>query len=170
MNSSKRILIIDDDLSIRDALKKVLGGIGYTVVLAADGREGVICLEEQEFDLLLLDLDLPKVSGFDVLDVAAERHPALPVLILTGELDQCEPGALVGADALMEKPPDVALLLKTVDELLNEPAARRLRRLEEGPLEARPLPPADGSVLYLSGRAADPGVRLGPKIPFKPKE
>lgn len=136
----KRILIVDDDAAVGEALRRVLAATGYEVVWIADGEAGVSRLQQEPFDLLLLDLNLPKVSGFDILDLVGERYPCLPVLILTGQLEHCEPGALSGADVLLEKPPDVTLLLKTVEGLLSESAATRLRRLGEHVARARALP------------------------------
>lgn len=124
-----RILIIDDDKSVRDSLSKVLQETGYSVELAADGREGAMFLVGKEFDLLVLDLDLPKLSGFDLLDIRLERQPALPVIILTGMASQCEPGALGIIDALLEKPADVRVLLGTIEKLVTEPKEKRAQRL-----------------------------------------
>jgi DNA-binding response OmpR family regulator len=129
----KRILVIDDDVSVRDALKKILNTSGYSVKLASDGREGADSLARDKFDLLVLDLDLPNVSGFDILDVAAERDASLPILILTAMADQCETGSVAGADAVLEKPPDVWLLMNTIERLLAETPAERLERLAHGP-------------------------------------
>ena len=126
------VLVIDDDASIRAALKKVLAESGYRVVLAADGREGTRRLKEQECDLVVLDLDLPKISGWDILDLTAAGCSLLPVVVLTGYSGECVPGALVGADALLEKPPEVGLLLKTIAGLLAEPANKRAERRAQG--------------------------------------
>lgn len=131
-NMKNRILVVDDDAGVGDSLKRVLEETGYTVVLAADGQEGVSRLSQQEFDLLLLDLNLPKISGFDILDLVTEHYPSVAVIILTGLLDQCEPGALAGADALVEKPPDVDLLLRTMENLLREPAGKRWPKISNG--------------------------------------
>ena len=130
---TKSILVVDDDAAIRDSLKKLLDEAGYSTVVANDGREGAAALAGREFDLLILDLDLPKVSGWDILDTAALNHPLLPIIILTGLLDQCEPGSTASADAFLEKPPDVPLLLKLVEQLLDEPAEARLRRSSGSP-------------------------------------
>lgn len=123
----KRILVIDDDASVREALEKILMASGYAVELASDGREGAERLEKCEFDLLVLDLDLPELSGFDLLDIIAMRAYALPVLILTGMADKCDSGAVAGADALLQKPPDVWLLMNTIERLLTLPSAARMR-------------------------------------------
>ncbi|HZR16256.1 MAG TPA: response regulator [Verrucomicrobiae bacterium] len=135
----RRILVIDDDVSVRDALKKILNTSGYSVQLASDGREGADSLAQDKFDLLVLDLDLPEVSGFDILDIVAERDASLPIVILTGMAGQCEAGSVAGADALLEKPPDVWLLLNTIERLLGETSAERLERLAHGPPPPHPV-------------------------------
>lgn len=127
--AKRSILIVDDDSVIRASLEKVLRDTGYTVELACDGREGLARLEQQTFELLLLDLNLPEVSGFDILDVTREKYPPLRVIILTGLLDQCEQAALVGADLAIEKPPEAASLLKAISELLSEPVEPRIYAL-----------------------------------------
>lgn len=116
----KQILILDDDTSVRESVCKVLAASGYQVVLAADGKSGLAQLRRQSFDLLLLDLDLPDLTGFDILDSIRERAPWLPVIILTGVAEQCAPGSLLGAAALLHKPADVLLLLQTVETLLKQ--------------------------------------------------
>ena len=135
----KRILVIDDDVSVRSALKKILNTAGYSVKLASNGREGADSLVREKFDLLVLDLDLPEVSGFDILDFAADRDACLPIVILTGMAGQCEAGSVAGADAVLEKPPDVWRLLNTIERLLTETTAERLERLAHGPQRQHPL-------------------------------
>lgn len=124
----KRILIIDDDPFVGQALKKVLHEAGYLAAVCEDGEEGVTKLESGHFDLLVLDLNLPGLSGFDILDRTRVRHSALRVVVLTAFADQCEPGSMEGADAVFEKPPDVRALLTRIDKLLSEPATKWVRR------------------------------------------
>lgn len=143
---NKQILIIDDDLVVRNSLKKVLQDLGHRVALAADGQEGLACLKQETFDLLLLDLDLPKISGWDLLDHVQKQGARLPVVVLTAFLDQCEPGALAQADAWLEKPPDVSRLLQTLDQLLHEPAEVRCLRLVGS---TNPLVSPERSYLHL---------------------
>jgi DNA-binding response OmpR family regulator len=130
------VLIVDDDASVRAAITKVLQEAGCVVRSVADGRQGLRQLEQQEFQLLVLDLDLPEISGWDVLDFAGAHRPLMAVLILTGFSSQCAPGSLLGADAVMEKPPDVNRLLRTIQLLLREPVDARLRRRSQGPIGA----------------------------------
>jgi CheY-like chemotaxis protein len=144
-------------------LEKVLVGTGYQVQLAADGAAGLAKLQALCFDLLLLDLNLPDLTGFDILDAAAERTPLIPVIILTGEAEQCAPGSLSGAAALLNKPVDVLELLKTIEQVLAQPAESRLpgapdnllgtRRepvMGSAPMRASPLWRRSGSGAALS--------------------
>lgn len=132
------LLIMDDDASVRAALIKVLETAGYQVSGAADGQEGIICLNETRFHLLILDLELPKVSGWDVLDLVMTRFPKMPVIVMSAFFDQCVPGALTGADALLEKPPDVSRLLAVVADLSTGRAEEQLRKRSYLAPAARP--------------------------------
>jgi len=125
----KRILIADDDPAVREALKKVLEAEGFEVLLAADGDEAEARVSSEPLDLLVLDLRLPKQSGWNVFGLATALKPQLPIVILTGLKDQIENRFLPGVDALLEKPLEAAVLLRTVNRLLSEPAIQRLTRL-----------------------------------------
>lgn len=157
------ILVIDDDLAVRDSLKQVLEQTGYSVATAQDGEAGLALLQGSPCDLLILDLDLPKISGWDVIDFVTTNRPALPVIILTAMADQCEPGATAGADAVLVKPPDVAHLLATVQGLLTT-SARRLkpRQRSRGVIFVPPTPPRS-NYLRLAALPAllSRGVRRG---------
>jgi DNA-binding response OmpR family regulator len=122
------VLVVDDDPSVRSSLIDLLQEAGCQVWAAADGRQGLHLLQQQPFQLMLLDLQLPEISGWDLLDLAGAHWPLMPVLVLTGFSSQCVPGSLYGADAFLEKPPDPGCLLNTVSLLLNEPAEARLNR------------------------------------------
>lgn len=125
----KSVLVVDDDASVRQSIKKVLEGAGYEVAAACDGEEAVVQFVPEQIDLVLLDLNLPLRSGWDVFERLTSRYPFVPVIIITGMPDQYRTALAAGASALMEKPVDVPALLKTMDELLAEPKEARLRRL-----------------------------------------
>ena len=125
----KTILIVDDDAPIRESLRKVLQAEGYEVVLAADGLEALNRFDPERVDLLLLDLNMPGKSGWDVFERFTFINPLLPIIIITGRDNQCELAVAAGVGALMEKPLDVPFLLRTMTDLLAEPAEARLRRL-----------------------------------------
>jgi CheY-like chemotaxis protein len=125
----KRVLVVDDDSAVRQSVSKVLEGAGYEVAAAADGEDAVIQFAPERVDLVLLDLNLPVRSGWDVFERLTTRYPLVPIIIITGMPDQYETALAAGAGALMEKPIDVPALLKTIDELLIQPKEARLRRL-----------------------------------------
>jgi DNA-binding response OmpR family regulator len=125
----RRILVIDDDAQIRESLCKVLRAEGYEVALAADGLEGTRQSNEDEFDLVLLDLNLPDSSGWDIFGMMTSSHPFVPVIVITARQNQRDLAMKVGVGALMEKPLDVPLLLKTIDRLVGEEPQAHLRRL-----------------------------------------
>ena len=102
---------------------------GYEVVLAADGPEALGELDGRPIDLLLLDLKLPTRSGWDVFEQVTSANPLLPVIVITGKDKQSAMAMAAGVGALMEKPLDVSLLLKTIAELLVEHPEKRLKRL-----------------------------------------
>jgi DNA-binding response OmpR family regulator len=125
----KKVLVVDDDDSLRASLKKVLQQAGYDVVLAGGGLEAAIRFEPGEIDLLLLDLNLPNLSGWDVFEHLTTRYPFVPVIIITGMPNQYRTALAAGVGALFEKPVEVPALLKRMEELLAEPNEARLRRL-----------------------------------------
>jgi DNA-binding response OmpR family regulator len=125
----KRILIVDDDASVRKALGKVLEDEGYNIMLAADGREALEQFESEPVDLLLLDIGLPIRNGWDTFERITSQAPAFPIIIITGKANQHDMAVAAGVGALIEKPLDVSQLLKTIQELLAESPEARLRRL-----------------------------------------
>lgn len=101
-----RILVVEDEQKIAEALKRGLAAEGYQVVTAASGEEGFFCLNSQPFDLLLLDLMLPGRDGLEVLTTLRAKGFTLPVLVLTGR-DTVEDRVLgldSGADDYLVKP------------------------------------------------------------------
>lgn len=137
----KRVLVVDDDDSVRQSLEKVLEDAGYSVVLAASGAEAVRRFEPGQIDLLLLDLNLPKQSGWDVFAELTTRHPLVPVIIITGMPNQYFTALAAGVGALFEKPVEVPALLQTMAELLAEPDEVRLQRLHGDRDDTRFEPP-----------------------------
>jgi len=125
----KRILLVDDDPQIRESLYKVLRSEGYEVVLAANAQESVDKFDPERTDLLLLDLNLPGQSGWDIFERMSFLNPLLPIIIITGRPFQFEMAAAAGVGALIEKPLDIPYLLRSITELLAEPPETRIERL-----------------------------------------
>jgi two-component system phosphate regulon sensor histidine kinase PhoR len=79
-----KILVIDDEQRIRDACSLVLSDLGYTVATAEDGEKGLGIIRAQHYDIVLVDLMMPSISGFDVLSVIKDNHPDTVVIVITG--------------------------------------------------------------------------------------
>ncbi|MFM2055201.1 MAG: hypothetical protein RL456_3238, partial [Pseudomonadota bacterium] len=101
-----RILIAEDDQVLADGLLRSLRSAGYAVDHVGSGSEADAALAAHEFDLLILDLGLPKMHGLEVLKKLRSRGSAVPVLILTAadSIEQRVKGLDLGADDYMAKP------------------------------------------------------------------
>src|SRR5438552_832508 len=107
-----RILIAEDDAILADGLRHTLRRSGYAVDWVKNGGEADAALGTYEFDLLILDISLPKLSGFEVLKRLRARNSRLPVLLLTalGSVDDRVRGLDAGADDYLAKPFQLAEL------------------------------------------------------------
>jgi len=123
-----KVLVVDDDASVRGSLRKVLEDEGYEVILAGDGQEAVERFGRDQVDLVLMDLGLPIMNGWDAFERITSQNPVLPVIIITGQADQYDTALAAGVGALMEKPLDAPRLLQTMQKLLAEPNETRLFR------------------------------------------
>lgn len=117
----KTILLADDDPAIRQTLGQVLALEQYNVVFAATGRETAAQFISHLPDLVLLDLNMPDRDGWDAFYLMNSTHPSVPVIVITALPHQHERAASLGVAALMEKPLDIPVLLKTVQDLLEQP-------------------------------------------------
>jgi len=142
----KTILIAVNDLSVRKSLGRVLKDAGYEVMEAADGAEAVQQFKMGQIDLLLLDISLPMRTGWDAFENITSKAPAFPIIIITGDDNQYDIAVATRVGVLMEKPLDVNRLLKTIQELLAEPAENRSRRLSGYSQNVRFVPPPPPSV------------------------
>jgi CheY-like chemotaxis protein len=119
---SKRILIADDDRSLRRVLGKILTAAGYEVFLVEDGKAAVERAAEVKPDLVITDGLMPKMHGFLVCKVIKEMQPAPKVIMLTAVYTKlnyrCEARDRYGADELLTKPFEVANLLKCIERHL----------------------------------------------------
>jgi CheY-like chemotaxis protein len=119
----KRILIVDDDPSIRYMLGRILLDEGYEALAAANGREGLKTAATHDVDLVLLDLKMPGMNGQETLQELALLRPGLPVIIMTAYPGQQGQGPLAGFSALLQKPLDFPMLLEAIRKLLPQAAA-----------------------------------------------
>ncbi len=111
-----RLLIIDDEPSIRESLDTLLTLEGFAVTLAHDGPSGLEALSREPFDLLLLDLALPGESGIDLLPRITAMHPQLPIIMITafGTLGNVVDAIRAGAENFVQKPWDNEKLLADI--------------------------------------------------------
>ena len=116
IDSQARILVVDDEIAIRESLDALLKLEGYTARMAADGEEGLRILDQESFDLVLLDLALPGQSGLELLPQIKERHPDLPVIMITayGSVDNVVESIRSGAENFIQKPWDNEKLLADI--------------------------------------------------------
>ncbi len=101
-----RLLVIEDDNTLRESLAAQLGEAGYAVEQAADGREGLYFALEYPVDLAIIDLGLPEISGLDIIREARDKGKTYPILILTARdrwQDKVD-GLSAGADDYVVKP------------------------------------------------------------------
>jgi DNA-binding NtrC family response regulator len=116
LETGQRILIIDDEAAIRESLETLLSLEGYAVEVAVDGEEGLDRIEQNSYDLVLLDLALPGKNGLEVLQILRESQPALPVIMITayGKVDNVVDAIRTGAQNFVQKPWDNEKLLADI--------------------------------------------------------
>lgn len=121
------ILIVDDDAQLRQSFARVLGQEGHAVTTAHSGEGGLSMVRAQEFDLVIMDVRMPGMSGLDTLRSLREIEPKLPVIIMTafGTTETAIEATKVGAFDYMLKPFDVPEVLSVIDQAVE---AGRLMR------------------------------------------
>ncbi|MGA2796031.1 MAG: response regulator transcription factor [Thermoguttaceae bacterium] len=126
--TKQQILTIEDDHAIRRGIVDALCFAGYRTLEAADGDMGLEMAVKCEFDLLLLDLVLPKRDGFAILEEVRRLRPTLPVIILTARGEEADRirGLQDGADDYVVKPFSVKELLARVEAVLRRSAERQV--------------------------------------------
>jgi DNA-binding response OmpR family regulator len=166
---AEKILVVEDELVLRETLAYNLGKAGYDVVSAETGSQAVNLALAEEPDLILLDVMLPGIDGFEVCRVLRQEYTA-PIIMLTARSDEVDKvvGLEVGADDYVTKPFSMRELLARIKAQL-----RRVRMLREDYADAAKVT-ADGKLLRFGNLALDlerREVSLGDKtLGLKPKE
>jgi len=122
MAKKSTILVVDDEEALRSVLSNELINEGYEVRTASDGDEAIVELDRTQFDLVLLDIKMPRVNGFEVLKHIKEHPSRTKVVMLTGfaDLKNAIESKKLGADDFVSKPYDLVDLLTTIERVLNE--------------------------------------------------
>ena len=139
--AKEKILLVDDDPGIRRILLRLLAEDGYRVLTASNGVEALERAEATKFDLVLLDLNMPRKDGWETFEQLTAKNPLLPVILITARPNQIFPAMASGVGALLEKPLDFVKLFAMIENLLEEPAQVRLGRLTGQTSAFRYIPP-----------------------------
>ncbi|MDR2077015.1 MAG: sigma-54 dependent transcriptional regulator, partial [Desulfovibrio sp.] len=135
---SARLLIVDDEQGIRFSLRGILEDEGYSVLEADSAEAGLVLLQAESVDLILLDIWLPGMDGLGMLDEIHRLHPSLPVIMISGHgsIETAVTAIRKGAHDFVEKPLSLEKVILAVDRALAFQALKRentgLRELLEG--------------------------------------
>ena len=114
------ILVVDDERNIRNNLKLVLEAAGYTVDTASNGDEGLLRVKEGRYDIVFVDIQMPKMGGLELLGYLRGLRPRMPVVMLTayGTVPRAVEAMKLGAVDFLEKPFDPNNLLLLCEEII----------------------------------------------------
>jgi len=129
MEEDAKILVVDDDPDMRETLQMILESGNYKVVLAEDGEQCLAKLKEEHPDLLILDLLMPNMDGFEVCkalkDPRLAKYAQIPIIILSSVQEdvsqrryELEMGIQLDVDDYVEKPVEGSVLLRRVDRII----------------------------------------------------
>jgi len=120
---TERVLIVDDEPFVRQLVRDTLEKKGFTTGIAADGEEALALLDEEDFGVVLTDVVMPGMDGFELLKRIKKRHPGTKVVILTGyaRQQQISEFYLHGADEYLAKPFQVHELIGVLERLVAGP-------------------------------------------------
>ncbi len=122
MQDRPKILIVDDDPRLCTSLKGCLGTQDYEIVTACSGKEAVALLPAHDFDLVLLDVVMPEMSGYQVMNYIHDHKPGTKVILMTGyaPIDLAKKAPPKGAYDYLIKPFDLEQIVTTVEKALNK--------------------------------------------------
>ena len=162
----KKILIIDDERSIRATLKEILEFEKYLVETAQDGIEGYKMAEEKNFDLIFCDIKMPKIDGIETLKKIVENNILSPVIMISGhgDIETAVQTLKIGAFDYIEKPLDLNRVLTCVRNALNNNHLKKentiLKRKIKSKSEIIGQSPGIKSILELITKVANSNARV----------
>jgi DNA-binding NtrC family response regulator len=106
MKSSVSILVVDDESMMRNLLERILSRDGYQVLSAEDGQDALKVLEKESVDIIISDLKMPRMSGFELLKAVKKDYPGIAMIMMTayGDTYTVKDALLLGADEYITKP------------------------------------------------------------------
>jgi DNA-binding response OmpR family regulator len=119
-SGGKRILLVDDDYEIIESMRLTLESRGYEILIARDGNQGLAMAERENPDLLILDMMMPKRSGFLVLEKLLRSKPDLPTIMITANEGSRHKAyaEMLGVKDYLRKPFPMDRLLESVEKLM----------------------------------------------------
>ena len=131
-----KILVVDDEPAIRELISEVLKIADYDFNTVDDGVEALNMIRKEKYDLIILDVNLPKLDGFAVLEKVRESAPTQPIIMISArtEKDDVTHGLRLGADDYIRKPFSVEELLLRVENRLRRDLAVSTQSYQCGPL------------------------------------
>ena len=115
-----KILLVDDNAVVRDMLVDLVGSLGYVADAASGGAEALALFDRNRYDIVLTDLLMPGMSGWEVLAGVRQRDPRMPVVIITGTPAVGDPRAAQPGVTVLKKPVDVKALDETIKQKLSQ--------------------------------------------------
>jgi len=123
MTATERVLVVEDDPDVAQALWLHLADAGFDVTVATDGLSALRAFDQVHPDLATVDLSLPQVSGFRLIELFKRFRPDMPVIVVSGlSFEEAEDVARRMADDYLDKPFDPARLVAKIRYLLHPPA------------------------------------------------
>jgi len=119
MKTGSHILVVDDDAFFRDLLRDVLSEHGFRISEAVDGQDALKVLASTAIDLAIVDVEMPRMNGVDLVKQIKAKNPRFPIIMITAYATMNMPADLlkIGIDAFLQKPVRMDKLIKTVAEL-----------------------------------------------------
>lgn len=119
LSQEPRILLVDDNTVVRDMLVDLVAALGYQVDAAANGEQALALFDRGQYGMVLTDLLMPGMSGWDVLAALRQRDAHIPVIIVTGSPVVGDPRAFQSGVAILKKPVDVTALDVMIKRMLH---------------------------------------------------
>lgn len=145
--TKEEILVVDDSLAIRTTMSLVLSELGYRVRTAEDGLTALREVHRTVPDILLSDLDMPIMSGFELLSISRRSYPEIQIIAMSGAYSPYEVNPVVAADAFFHKGQGVEDLLRTLATLTQTP--------RRAPLNLCTIPPI---IIHRNAHESTPGA------------
>jgi len=117
-----KILIIDDAKFTRTMLKRMINELGHEIIEAANGREGLDMICNEQPDIVLVDIHMPEMDGIELLTVLSETHTDVHVIVVSADVQEITKDKCInlGVSEFFNKPPDKEKLKIAIEKLLNK--------------------------------------------------